>query len=191
MYRCRLECRRVLSSPSEIFSNQEYCGSRRELKRVYLQWTEESLSLVKVWRSPTSIYHEWNQLESDQLRSWWRIGRGEFILCVKSQPLQPDIVLWQKGKLVYQILQSPSSTTGSLDITAFPSTVYICAPCRQLYQINHSSSIVRQFIVIILHHLWLIYFEVLFNYDFIHAIFIHLAIITSAFLSQSQSVFLS
>ena len=68
-------------------------GSWRELKRVYLQWRFGDHHQV----STTSNRH-WlsNQLSR-------RIGWGEFILSESlSQPLQPDVVLVQKGELVYQ-----------------------------------------------------------------------------------------
>ena len=39
--------------------------------------------------------------------------------------LQPDVVLWQKGKRVYQIHLSPLRTTGSFYSSAFPLAVYL------------------------------------------------------------------
>ena len=70
------------------------CGSRRELKRVYLQWRFGDHRQVS-----TMSNRHWLTNQLSRRKGW-----GEFILGESlSQPLQPDVVLVQKGELVYQI----------------------------------------------------------------------------------------
>ena len=85
------------------------------------------VSLSKFWRSPISIYHELNQVDSDQLLVEVE-NDGERVAPVfNHMSLQPDLVLWKKGELFYQIHMCPSSTIRSIYYSAFPSVVILHA----------------------------------------------------------------
>ena len=51
-------------------------------------------------------------MESDQLLVEGEYDRLRFAPVFNCKSLQPDVVLWQKEELVYQIHLSPSSITG-------------------------------------------------------------------------------
>ena len=107
---CCLHRARSSTTKSHCGLRMSYEGS--EIADKYLPWVKST----EVWSA----------------LSWRRIGWREFIFHVKSQPFQPDVPLWQKGELVYQISLSPSSTTGYSYSTTFTSVVFIHALCRQL-----------------------------------------------------------
>src|SRR3990170_559102 len=100
-------------------ATKSHCGWRRSLSKV-LEIADKYLPRVKFNWSLISSQLKENRME--------RVVAPVF----NHKSLQPDVVLWQKGELVYQIIESPSSTTGYLDL------LFISARIR--YSCSRSSS---------------------------------------------------